>query len=61
MLRGIEYKLLNQLRLKGLEGVKKVFIRKDKRRVVQADGSIKGNEEWMLETDGSNLKDMLQN
>ncbi len=34
VLKGIEYKLLNALKLKGLTGVKKVFIRKDKRRMI---------------------------
>lgn len=59
ILKGIEYKLLKSLKLKGIENVKKVFMKREKRRYVAEDGSVKAKEEWVLDTDGSNLKAIL--
>jgi DNA-directed RNA polymerase II subunit RPB1 len=36
-------------------------MKKDRRRFIAEDGSIKSKEEWLLETDGSNLKEILSN
>jgi DNA-directed RNA polymerase II subunit RPB1 len=59
VLRGIEYKLLNEFKLKGVVGCKKVFMKKDKKRLEAEDGGLKNREEWLLETDGSSLKEVL--
>ncbi|MFO0131754.1 MAG: hypothetical protein ACK52J_04530 [bacterium] len=59
MLKCIEYKLLNTIKLKGVEDVKKVFMKKDKRKYVTEEGNINYIEEWLLETDGSTLKEIM--
>ena len=59
VLKAIEYKLLKDFKLKGITNIKKVFMKKDRRRYLAEDGSIKAAEEWLLETDGSNLKEIL--
>lgn len=36
-------------------------MKKDRRKYPAEDGSIKNIEEWLIETDGSNLKEILLN
>ena len=59
ILKCIEYKLLHTIKLKGVESVKKVFMKKDRRKYISDEGNINFKEEWMLETDGSNLKEIM--
>jgi len=59
-LKKLEKNLLKKLHLRGIEGVKKVFLRGDARTTHWDD--IKGfvnNQEWVLETDGINLMSVL--
>jgi len=58
-LRGIEQTILKKIRIKGILNIKKVYMKKFKRRVIEQDGSLVNKEEWILETDGSNLKVIL--
>ena len=52
--------MLESLRLKGLEKIRKVFLKKDRRKFENAaDGSKKEEDEQMIETDGSDLQGIL--
>lgn len=53
-LKKIEQNLLNQMRLRGIEGVEKVFMRKETHSGFKRDGSFdeKHDLEWVLDTEG---------
>eukprot|EP00924_Labyrinthula_sp_SR-Ha-C_P008403 augustus_masked-scaffold_11-processed-gene-12.79-mRNA-1 protein AED:0.00 eAED:0.00 QI:0/-1/0/1/-1/1/1/0/1836 len=62
LLRQVEQILLNKMCLRGVKGIKKVFIREDKKKIWAADtpfGGFVDNNEWVLDTDGSSLKQVL--
>ena len=64
LLRCIEANLLSDLTLQGLESIAKVYMHypktEDKKRIVITDaGEFKGIAEWILETDGTALKQVL--
>ncbi|KAJ7803559.1 hypothetical protein B0H14DRAFT_2214192, partial [Mycena olivaceomarginata] len=48
---------LNSVSLRGVKDIRKVFLLKHDKTVVEGDGSI--NEEWVLETEGVNLKTVM--
>ena len=57
-LRKVEERLLVDLRLKGVQGISKVFIREAKRTVLDTSGSLpeyRQDKEWLLDTEGVNL------
>lgn len=54
-LRTIESSLLSCTKLKGVPGITGVYIDEHMRKVVQEDGTVKNQKEYLLETDGSNL------
>ncbi|PWN50403.1 putative RPO21-DNA-directed RNA polymerase II, 215 kd subunit [Violaceomyces palustris] len=61
-LKNLAAQMLSEIDLKGIKGIKKVFIvRQDKttRRVDPVTGGWTQVQEWVLETDGSNLRDVL--
>lgn len=63
-LRVIEMNLLNELSLQGIESIAKVYMHKpttdDKKRVhITSEGEYKMIDEWMLETDGTALLEVL--
>lgn len=60
-LRQLENTMLNSVSLRGVEGIKRVFLSQAEKTYVAEDGSIKTtkDEEWMLETDGVNLKAVM--
>jgi DNA-directed RNA polymerase II subunit RPB1 len=59
-LKEIESILLNQLSLKGIPEIKKVYMRKQKRKNYNSqNGELYEFEEWLLETDGCNLASVL--
>ncbi|CEH14257.1 beta and beta-prime subunits of dna dependent rna-polymerase [Ceraceosorus bombacis] len=61
LLRKIADLILGDLDLKGVTGIKKVFIvEQDKtHQRINAEGGWEPVKEWMLDTDGSNLKEVL--
>ena len=60
-LRSLENTMLNSVSLRGVKGVKRVFLTEQDRITVSPEGSIvSGKEkEWVLETDGVNLKTVM--
>ncbi|KAH8090033.1 DNA-directed 5'-3' RNA polymerase [Aureococcus anophagefferens] len=59
-LRRIEGNMLSDLRLRGVPRVTKVYIKKTKMTRWDPDtGALGGDEEWVLETDGTNLAAIL--
>jgi len=59
-LKRLEKSLLNSLKLRGIDHVKKVFMRGGARRTVWDDDEGFGvRNEWVLETDGTNLMGVL--
>ena len=59
-LRRIEGNMLGDLRLRGVPRVTKVYIKKTKMTRWDPDtGALGGDEEWVLETDGTNLAAIL--
>jgi DNA-directed RNA polymerase II subunit RPB1 len=59
-LKRIEHTMLNDIVLCGIEGISRVFISEAKFVSVDEHGSLKDdNQEYFLETDGTNLKSVL--
>ena len=62
-LKTLEIFLLDQVPIKGIPGITKVLYRenKNKRNWINPDGSyeLDENDKWVLETDGTNLKEVL--
>ena len=53
--RKFQNKLLNSIVIRGLPGIKAVTFRKDKQTVENIDGKYEQVEQYILDTDGSNL------
>ena len=59
-LRRVEGNILAELKLRGVDRVTKVYIKKSKMTAWDpATGKLGGDEEWVLETDGTNLAAIL--
>ena len=58
LLKQIEANMLTDMKLKGIENIRKVFIREAKRTVGTPDGYIHTTE-WMLDTEGVNLAEVM--
>ncbi|KAJ7451085.1 DNA-directed RNA polymerase II, subunit 1 [Mycena latifolia] len=60
-LRQLENTMLNSVSLRGVKDIRKVFLLQHDKTVVEDDGSInvRKKEEWVLETDGINLKTVM--
>ncbi|KAJ7293955.1 DNA-directed RNA polymerase II, subunit 1, partial [Mycena rebaudengoi] len=60
-LRQLENTMLNSVSLRGVKDIRKVFLLQHDKVVVEEDGSInlRKKEEWVLETDGINLKTVM--
>ncbi|KAJ7480001.1 DNA-directed RNA polymerase II, subunit 1 [Mycena galericulata] len=60
-LRQLENTMLNSVSLRGVKDIRKVFLLQHDKVVHEADGSInmRKKEEWVLETDGINLKTVM--
>jgi len=59
-LKNFEKSILS-LVIKGIDKIGKIAIRLNKNNVVYEDGNYKMKEQWVLDTDGSNLIDILGN
>eukprot|EP00834_Sanchytrium_tribonematis_P003161 NODE_114_length_18474_cov_1.567510.p5 type:complete len:635 gc:universal NODE_114_length_18474_cov_1.567510:3712-5616(+) len=60
-LRDLETNLLNMVDLRGVKGVNKVFLARKKDSHLNIDGEFRDIEEWALDTDGTNLKNVMTN
>ena len=58
-LRTLEKNMLSKLKLRGIEDVKKVFMRKGKKTIWDEDTGFGQVDEWILETDGTSLLEVL--
>ena len=60
-LRQLENTMLNSVSLRGVKGVKRVFLTQQDAVTITEDGSIRveKGKEWVLETDGVNLKTVM--
>ena len=59
LLRAMQKHLLEGLHLRGVPGIKKVYLsKKDVNRWTEADG-FKREKHWLLETDGTNLSEVI--
>merc|ERR550517_1378710 len=59
-LRQIENKLLTDISLTGIKGIKKVFMRRESRGFWNKDGTWNNEKkEWVLDTEGVNLLEVL--
>lgn len=60
MLRNIEQYMLSGLDLRGIKGIDRVFLIEHKRTQLNDEtGSFEQNPEWVLETDGINLAEVM--
>jgi len=60
-LRSIEANILKEMTLKGLIGIKKVFMREDTTSAYdEAKGKFERSKEWVLDTDGVNMEEVMQ-
>ncbi|CAE7405431.1 polr2a [Symbiodinium pilosum] len=59
-LRTIESNILKEMTLKGIEGIKKVFMREDKvTKYDEKTGKFERSQEWVLDTDGVNMEEVM--
>ncbi|KAG1741771.1 DNA-directed RNA polymerase II, subunit 1 [Suillus paluster] len=58
-LRQLENTMLNSVSLRGVPGIQRVFLQQHDKVYVDKTGAIKAKKEWVLETDGINLKTVM--
>lgn len=58
-LRKVESEMLTDMKLRGINGIKKVFIREVKKNVFDDTEGFKPQTEWMLDTEGVNLMEVM--
>jgi len=60
-LRSLENTMLNSVSLRGVKGIKRVFLMEQDKITISSEGSIVSGQEkeWVLETDGVNLKTVM--
>ncbi|KAG2066729.1 DNA-directed RNA polymerase II, subunit 1 [Suillus decipiens] len=58
-LRQLENTMLNSVSLRGVPGIQKVFLQQHDKVYIDKTGAIKPKKEWVLETDGINLKTVM--
>jgi len=59
MLKNLQENILKNIILKGIKGIPKIIIRTIKNYMVEKDGNYVPEDIWVLDTVGSNLKDIL--
>jgi DNA-directed RNA polymerase II subunit RPB1 len=60
LLKKMEHQLLNEVSLKGIVGIKKVYMREENvNRYNVETGKFEKSKEWILDTDGINLNQIL--
>jgi DNA-directed RNA polymerase II subunit RPB1 len=58
-LKQLESEMLDHVTLGGIQGIDRVFMVEKRRPFVTGQGELDVRDEWVLETDGINLKDVL--
>ncbi|CAM9278362.1 unnamed protein product, partial [Heterosigma akashiwo] len=58
-LKRLEKNMLESLVLRGVTGIRKVYIREAQRTMWDPNEGFRGEKEWVLETDGSNLMEVF--
>ena len=58
-LKNLQQNLLNNVILRGIKGIPKVLLRKSVNELVLEDGNYQKQDSWVLDTVGTNLKDIL--
>ena len=59
ILKNFQEQLMNNIIIRGVKNIKKVMIRKNTENLVKEEGKYVEKEKWVLDTDGSNLMDIL--
>ena len=59
MLKNLQNNILNNIILKGIKGIPKIIIRTIKNYMIKQDGNFVPKDIWVLDTVGSNLKEIL--
>ena len=59
MLKNLQNNILNNIILKGIKGIPKIIIRTIKNYMIKQDGNYVPKDIWVLDTVGSNLKEIL--
>ena len=59
LLKNLQNNMLNNIILKGIKGIPKIIIRKIANNMIKKDGNYIPQDIWVLDTVGSNLKDIL--
>ena len=59
MLKNLQNNILNNIILKGIKGIPKIIIRTIKNYMVKEDGNYVPKDIWVLDTVGTNLKEIL--
>ena len=58
-LKNLQHNMLNNIILRGIKGIPKVIIRKVVNQLTLKDGNYEKQDQWVLDTVGTNLKDIL--
>ena len=58
-LKNLQHNLLHNIILRGVKGIPKVLLRKSVNELVLEDGNYKEQDSWVLDTVGTNLRDIL--
>ncbi|KAJ2363412.1 DNA-directed RNA polymerase II core subunit rpo21, partial [Coemansia sp. RSA 2611] len=58
-LKKIESSMLSSVVLRGIPNVRRTYLVEKKRNVIKADGEFQLQEEWAIDTDGINLREVL--
>jgi DNA-directed RNA polymerase II subunit RPB1 len=59
IIKNFQENLMNNIIIRGVKNIKKVMIRKFTDNMIKQDGKYVEKEKWVLDTDGSNLLDIL--
>jgi DNA-directed RNA polymerase II subunit RPB1 len=59
LLKNLQENILNNIILKGIKGIPKILIRTIKNYMIQKDGNFTPDDIWVLDTVGTNLKEIL--
>ena len=59
LLKALEAQMLESITLRGVSGISRVFMMKYDKTYIDEDGDFAKKQEWVLETDGINLADVI--
>jgi len=58
-LKNLQHNMLNNIILRGVKNIPKIILRKSVNQLVEKDGNYEKQDVWVLDTVGTNLKDIL--